>query len=124
LDFSKKYSLNSYKSGLAGNCRISTSGQNVSITGYTNLPRTEIELQKALANVGPISVAIFVSSNFVAYQKGKNQFENFTLGLNFKLKSLFYQGIFYDDICNNLTPDYVNHAVTGWFYILKFCNLF
>ncbi len=71
------------------------------------MPGTEIELQKALANVGPISVAIFVSSNFVAYQKGKNQFENYTLGLNFKVKSLFNQGIFYDDIDKLGARDYL-----------------
>ena len=56
------------------------------VTGYTYVSATETALLTAVQNIGPISVAIYASSNFDAYSSG----------------------VLTDSTCNGLG---VNHAV-------------
>ena len=72
--------------GVAGSCRFSTTGQKIKIKGHKNVPGTEIELQKALTNIGPISIAVHVSTNFVAYQNGRILLKSI-FGVKFSLNS-------------------------------------
>jgi len=58
----------------------------VKVTGWVNLSPTEAALENTLANVGPVSVAVYVSANFQSYRSG----------------------VFYDNTC---PLDRVNHAV-------------
>lgn len=74
----------------SGKCRYNiTNRSNIKVTGYVALPvGNETALQQALANIGPIYVAIEVTDNFQNY----------------------ISGIFKDTTCRN-TPNFLNHAV-------------
>ncbi len=89
----------------SGRCRYNNlSSSNVKVYDYVTLPVNELSLQDALANKGPISVALYVTNNFRYYSSG----------------------VFYDSTCPS---GKINHAVTlvgydtnsngNQYYILK-----
>jgi hypothetical protein len=83
-----KYNLNKFKKQ-SGTCKFDLSKSAAKITSYvavTNGIANETLLTNAIANVGPISVALYVTSNFQNYKSG----------------------VFRDTTC----PNSVDHAVT------------
>ncbi|XP_059159055.1 procathepsin L-like [Physella acuta] len=73
--------------GVESFCRFQPSNVGANVTGYIEVRyEDEDALQDAVANVGPVSVAIHVTSKFQQYSGG----------------------VFYDTDCN---PDLVDHAV-------------
>lgn len=57
--------------GLDGHCKFKRSGVGANCTHYYKIKRgSELDLQSAVANIGPISVAIYVTDNFFHYKSG------------------------------------------------------
>jgi hypothetical protein len=55
---------------VVGPCKYLAAGAAANVTGYINVAANELALQTAVSNVGPISVAIYVSQNFMYYRSG------------------------------------------------------
>ncbi|XP_059159061.1 procathepsin L-like [Physella acuta] len=73
--------------GAEGVCRFKSANVGANVTGYVEVKsKDELALQDALANVGPVSVAVHASAKFRMYSGG----------------------VFYDRLCS---PDLVDHAV-------------
>lgn len=73
-------------------CKYNSAARGAQLTGYTfvsNGRPDEDAMVKALAEVGPLSAALYVTNNFQFYQSG----------------------IFNDPLCNNLPLNYINHAI-------------
>jgi len=71
-----------------GTCRFNKNDVKAQVTGYTDIQKTEDDLKDAVANNGPISVAID-ATNFQLYKSG----------------------IFVDDRCAKNSPDHAVLAV-------------
>ena len=59
---------------MAGKCQFGTLGAaavGAKIRSFTDIVGTEAALQNAVATVGPIAVAVYVSESFVAYTNGR-----------------------------------------------------
>ena len=55
---------------MGGTCAFKLANIGAKVTGYTKVAATEAALLTAVANVGPISVAIYVDSDFDSYSSG------------------------------------------------------
>ena len=68
-----KYTLYSFYDGFAGLCEfknIGPEGLGAKLKGFVALPPNENDLQAAVAEIGPISVAIYMNENFLSYSGG------------------------------------------------------
>lgn len=53
-----------------GDCRYDASAVGATCTGYVNVEQSESALKEAVAEIGPISVAIYAGQSFDGYSGG------------------------------------------------------
>jgi len=76
----------------SGTCKYKAASRGAQLTGFTYVTNgvgDEDAVMKALAEVGPVAAALYVTKNFMYYQSG----------------------VFNDPLCSGIPANYLNHAI-------------